>query len=343
MRAKYATKGNNHVDDNADYYFDVAGTSHRFHIKSTQNADQHYYYRTIWDMKDWGNGYKEFKHPASQVAVNFIITGSEEYGYYTSMDMDSTPTAWMKELYPVIKDRELRHVIMPGSHDAGMGVWQHTWEGVPDNTQTQGLSIYDQLVAGSRYFDLRVIEYEPLNGDWEYISAHLGNEKDSYGRGGGGESVQSIIDGINKFYRESPGEVVILWLRYLNHIKKRPAGSAVEGGYKADKTLMEKWFKFFTGIDNRCLGKSGDADGLGFGLDTRNMSTFMDQNDKKGCVLIAFRDDGNINQDAPKSRPAEGIYELKYFDGWDGESSWVSLLFLFRYSYVVLLEVWGMI
>jgi hypothetical protein len=196
------------VDDNADYYFDVVGTNHRFHIKVTQNDKQKYYYRTIWGMNEWGLGYKEFRHPDAEVAVNLIITDSEEHGYYTSMDWASSPRGWMRALYPVIKDRQLRHVVVPGAHDAGMGVWSNSWGGVPANTQTQGLSFYDQIFAGARYFDLRVVEYR--DHDREYLAAHVNDELSGFVLGGGGESVKDIIDGINRFNKETPAEVIIL-------------------------------------------------------------------------------------------------------------------------------------
>ncbi|KAK3321869.1 hypothetical protein B0H66DRAFT_601349 [Apodospora peruviana] len=63
-------------------------------------------------------GYKGSKNPAAEVAVNFVITGIEEYGSYTSMDWASSAQGWMmRALRPVINDRELRHVVMLGTHD----------------------------------------------------------------------------------------------------------------------------------------------------------------------------------------------------------------------------------
>lgn len=236
MRASYGTKGSSRVDDNADYYFDVVGTNHRFHIKSTQNDKEGDYYRTIWDMNEWGLGYKEFKHPDVEVAVNLIITGSEEYGYYTSMDWASSPQGWMQALYPVIKDRQLRHVVMPGSHDAGMGVWTNSYFGAPMNSQTQGLTIYEQLVAGARYFDLRVVQVLKFpGGDPEYVAAHLNDEMLDFAVGETRESVQDIIDGINRFYKETPGEAIFLWVRYLNTLIGRAANTLT--GLKADTQL----------------------------------------------------------------------------------------------------------
>lgn len=306
MKAQYDTKGSVRVDDNADYYFDVVGTNHRFHIKATQNDKEKYYYRTIWDMTEWGLGYKEFKNPDAEVAVNFVITGSEEYGYYTSMDWASSPQGWMQALRPVIKDRQLRHIIMPGTHDSGMGRWTHSWGGVPANTQTQDLNFYEQLVAGSRWFDLRVVEYR--DSDQEYLAAHVNDELSGYALGGGGESVEDIINGINKFTTETPGEVVFLWVRYLNRLSNAMVG------HKADTRLMNIWFDKFKLINNRCKGFD-----TGLTMDKRNMSEFMDNNNGNGCVIIIFDPGRDVEDGAPKALPAEGIYEtsrLNRYDHW---------------------------
>lgn len=142
----------------------------------------------------------------------------------------------MQALYPVIKDRQLRHVVMPGSHDAGMGVWTNSYFGAPMNSQTQGLTIYEQLVAGARYFDLRVVQVLKFpGGDPEYVAAHLNDEMSDFAVGETRESVQDIIDGINRFYKETPGEAIFLWVRYLNTLIGRAANTLT--GLKADTQL----------------------------------------------------------------------------------------------------------
>jgi len=50
-------------------------------------------------------------------AINWVLTGSEKRGYWTSY---APPVAWMSSILDVIGDRKLKHVCMPGSHDAGM-------------------------------------------------------------------------------------------------------------------------------------------------------------------------------------------------------------------------------
>ncbi|MGH9829933.1 MAG: hypothetical protein ACREDR_42520, partial [Blastocatellia bacterium] len=78
---------------------------------------------------------------------------------------------WMSDLAPVIGQRPLRQVIMPGSHDAAtFGPW-------PDPI-TQGLAeaqdvdLTGQLNAGSREFDLRFEYRDYGNGNRDYWNYH---------------------------------------------------------------------------------------------------------------------------------------------------------------------------
>jgi hypothetical protein len=79
----------------------------------------------------------------------------------------------MKKIYNVIKDRPLKHIIMPGTHDSGMStISGHLLSGgsVP-NTQTQALNIYDQLRVEARWFDLRIAsihQTKPNEGDYRF-------------------------------------------------------------------------------------------------------------------------------------------------------------------------------
>ncbi|KAB5577639.1 hypothetical protein GE09DRAFT_1213862 [Coniochaeta sp. 2T2.1] len=309
-RFKFRKDLSNQCQINGDFGDVPAGHARQMRAEyDTKEANEDYYYRTIWDMSEWGLGYKEYKNPAAEVAVNFVITGREEYGYYTSMDWASSPQGWMQALRPVIKDRQLRHVVMPGTHDSGMGRWTHSWGGVPANSQSQGLNFYEQLVAGARWFDLRVVEYRDNNQ--EYLAVHVINELSGYVMGGGGEKLEDIINGINRFTTETPGEAIFLWVRYLNRLSNALVG------HKADTRLMNIWFDKFKLINNRCNGLNGfDTSPK---MDKRNMSEFMDNNNGKGCVIIIFDTGDDIEPGAPKALPEEGIYEtsnLSRYDHW---------------------------
>ncbi|HTO85593.1 MAG TPA: hypothetical protein VMQ73_25460, partial [Methylomirabilota bacterium] len=55
----------------------------------------------------------------------------------------------------------LRHVIMPGSHDAGLAEESYSGLGLIGSgkarTVTQSVGVGDQAVRGSRFFDVRII------------------------------------------------------------------------------------------------------------------------------------------------------------------------------------------
>ena len=112
----------NEKDSNAWAFYDVEGTNRGFSIHATTHISspgaEIYPYRTWVNLSDWGMGAREFEDPKPGVPVTFIIVGSEERGYYTTLT--KAPEGWMRAIYDTIKDRKLKHIVMPGTHDAGM-------------------------------------------------------------------------------------------------------------------------------------------------------------------------------------------------------------------------------
>ncbi len=80
-----------------------------------------------------------------------------------------SPTAdWMRDNLAALGSRTLRQLVLPASHDSAMYL-----SGFPQSmARTQDLSIYAQLTAGIRFFDLRprctdgriVMHHGPVNG-----------------------------------------------------------------------------------------------------------------------------------------------------------------------------------
>jgi hypothetical protein len=71
-----------------------------------------------------------------------------------------SPDRWMADLSPIIGQRPLKQVVIPGSHDAGTygnfpGSVPGFFEPTNNIAQAQGTDITGQLNAGSRYFDMR--------------------------------------------------------------------------------------------------------------------------------------------------------------------------------------------
>jgi hypothetical protein len=186
-------KKTNPVDDNGEAYYQVVGTSRTFMIKATTHIPDEFPRRTIIDLSGWNMGRREYSDPHPEVPITIIITGSEQYGYSSSIYQDQSKDGWMRSIYDTIRDRKIKHIAMPGSHDAGMSRIGYEWLGSSRNTQTQGITIHDQLRIGSRYFDMRIARY---NG--EFITAHVNDELGSLVVGASGESLNDVIDHINQ-------------------------------------------------------------------------------------------------------------------------------------------------
>ncbi|GGO80457.1 hypothetical protein GCM10011348_17160 [Marinobacterium nitratireducens] len=60
------------------------------------------------------------------------------------------PATWMRDLSPIIGDRRLTDIRIPGSHDAG--TFDMPWGSIP---KTQSHNFFDQLSVGARFFDIR--------------------------------------------------------------------------------------------------------------------------------------------------------------------------------------------
>ncbi len=66
-------------------------------------------------------------------------------------------SSWMRDLRFSKPNVQINQITMPGSHEAGMYYTSHCTSIVHSEWSiTQSSSIYNQLRAGSRYFDLRV-------------------------------------------------------------------------------------------------------------------------------------------------------------------------------------------
>ena len=120
----------------------------------------------------------------------------------------------MQATLDTIGHLRLRDIAIPASHDSGIDTLSKRKGGVPYNTVTQSRPIYSQLRAGARVFDIR-----PVLRNGEFVTAHLHTtchprRKEPCQRrtavGGYGRTIQEIINDINHFNAEYPGELIIL-------------------------------------------------------------------------------------------------------------------------------------
>jgi hypothetical protein len=124
---------------------------------------------------------------------------------------------WMNHLNP---NDTLDQITMPGSHDAG--VYEGGTSSVkfaPTSTSVaQYYQVYDQCwIAGSRFFDVRVqpfssvrmqLSSKPVQQETELRALHLDQAIGAFG--GKGQPLDSMLNDVNRFLKDSPTEFVIL-------------------------------------------------------------------------------------------------------------------------------------
>lgn len=312
--ATYTNKfGKNPVDDNGEAYYSIEGTNKKFMVRATTHIPDSYPRRTVFDLSGMGLGQREYSDPGKESPVTLVITGSDSYGFTASLRHG--PGNWMKGIYDVIKDRQLQHVFMPGTHDAGMSRISGNLAslGTSPNTQTQGLTIYDQLRAGSRLFDLRVgtVHNATDTSNYGYWILHVNNEKADVAIGNTGEALDEVIREVNQFTAENPGEVILFRVRYLIGIRNIPSFGPIY--WTAD--MMNEFFGKLKGVNNRCSNLDTNTK-----FNKQTAGYFMDQNGGNGCVLFMLNGE-NLKDDVPHDSVADGFYKTDMLEVWDNWSN----------------------
>jgi len=121
----------------------------------------------------------------------------------TPLFLIDTPN-WMSRLSDGLR---LDQIMMPGSHDAGMSELSHCAPlGIrPGLTQTQSGSVAQQLIDGSRYFDIRV--------DYDYgalVTYHR-----TGANGCNGQSFRAVLDQARAFLQAHPRETAIFKISHI--------------------------------------------------------------------------------------------------------------------------------
>ncbi|KAL2687754.1 hypothetical protein Neosp_005318 [[Neocosmospora] mangrovei] len=298
------------VDTKGEAYYDVGDTGAKFVVRATNNVkDTLHNKRFIFDLTGMNAGAREYKAPAPEIPVTLVITGSVWYGFVTSIH--DGPGNWMGQIKDTIQDRTISQIAMPGTHDSGMSRISRKIDslGVEHNTQTQNIRVGNQLWAGARWLDVRVISVHPISDHhrYEFWSFH-GDPEAKFVIGNTGESLDEIIDGINSFTSENPGEVIFIQLRYLLGLTK----FALAGPLYWSAELKDDFFNQLKRINNRCANL-GDKN-----LEQLRMRGLMEWNEGKGCVLL-FLDTAALERKIPKDQVVsrgDGIYHRNDMD-WD--------------------------
>lgn len=124
-------------------------------------------------------------------------------GIYLRQASPIVNSTWMADLVTRRPTARLCDIIMPGSHDAGMyETHDYPLGGGGSWAKTQGLTMMQQLIAGSRYFDLRTC----LDKNSQLVTYH-----GDTGYGAYGAPVASILRDVKDFLQGAgAGEVVVL-------------------------------------------------------------------------------------------------------------------------------------
>jgi hypothetical protein len=143
-----------------------------------------------------------FRHNA---AVNWIMSTDEAGQWWSN---SGTYTDWMQQSMGSLANRTLKSICMPGSHDAGMSSYRPGTVGANfANTQAQYLDVAHQLLAGSRYFDLR-----PVISSGQWVSGHysaLNIDNQNVWVGGNGQSIADIVTQVNSFTNQYKELIII--------------------------------------------------------------------------------------------------------------------------------------
>ncbi|KAF5869807.1 putative plc-like phosphodiesterase protein [Botrytis fragariae] len=133
----------------------------------------------------------------------FILAGN---GISTPYVSSNPPIPWMQSTISTLSSRPLRQISMPMAHNAGANIVSDSLKGpgTLHNTQTQFNSVFMQLIFGARWLDIRPVFYE---GKWMTYHSTFASGKMW---GATGQSIESVIEDVNRFTKAHPGELIVL-------------------------------------------------------------------------------------------------------------------------------------
>lgn len=156
--------------------------------------------------------------PASEYLTIFQTSGADMNAMYIRDKQEPDNSGWMSYLQTKKSDLRLNQITMPASHDAGMyTTCGCTFGTSPEWARTQSYDIKGQLIAGSRYFDLRV--YHDGNdfciGHFSHISG-LGNN------GCYGPKLSDVLNQVLDFMQHRAGNKESVILAFTHTMSDSP-------------------------------------------------------------------------------------------------------------------------
>ncbi|CAG8952237.1 hypothetical protein HYFRA_00000977 [Hymenoscyphus fraxineus] len=241
-------------------------------------------------------------------AVQFVLASNDGVSYVSS----NPPVAWMQSTLPAIGSKTLRTLSMPASHDAGISELTYQWTGIPHNTQTQSVHVYKQLLYGVRFFDIRPVLYY---GNW--YSGHFSQLSTDDWVGATGRTLDHIIDDINRFTSEHPGEIIILDITHDASIDRWWA--------RLNEDEWQNLYAKLSAINDLWVPENGN---LPYDISTSPISSFIKPGSKSAVIIripaSAPAPGSNTSkrglQIAPRNRPDQGtLVDPNIYDTFDHE------------------------
>lgn len=178
--------------------------------------------RVCMDNVDSRNAIKGSEIPLGMISDRksyMVISGDDgSWNFHSVGEVHK----WMYVNLDKWQNRAIRQLCVPASHDSGMSLvtWKTGWASAW-SIMTQYNSVYDQLKNGVRYFDLRPVFH---SGQW--VSGHytfVDHWAINSWQGGDGESIQSIIDQVNRFTSEDHHELIVISVSHVQMINDKGA------------------------------------------------------------------------------------------------------------------------
>ena len=289
--------GKKQSDDGGEQYYALSGTAHTFQLHARAPGGK-------FTLQAYFDGVATPNNPQGSILdlgwhhdgnTIFILSGTE--GHFSSVH---PPSSWMQSNISTLGPRPIRHLCMPGSHDAGMSILDgKTAFATPDNTQTQTISIANQLLLGSRYFDLR-----PVIASGQYKTGHYSNLDVVGWQGANGQSIAQIIDQLNAF-TTSNHELIVL---NLSHAYNTDVGRSYRSFNQDEWTGL---FRQMSAIQHLFASTSGD-------LTTLPLNQFI--GDGQAAVVVVVQPDSSIPNFTFGPYANKGFYPYSAFNVYNNYS-----------------------
>ncbi len=203
-------------------------------------------------------------------------------GLFANASLSFDHANWMGDNRQRLLSRTLRDLVLPGSHDSGA----YLDDTLPQRrAQTQSLTIYGQLAAGTRYFDLRPKYTGDPDQPFDATKLY------TYHGPINGPLFTTVLKSVHDFMTDHK-ELVILKISHYNNFNQKVfdgMADLISGGGGDPGAALKPWL--FTGdVATKRLAE-------------RPMTDFLLPD--RGTVLVVVDSDGQHN---PDNRPADREY-----------------------------------